>query len=426
MDLIQELESRGFLHQVTDRARFDAHLATGCRAMYCGYDPTADSLQIGNLVPLMMKAHAQRAGHKPVVVAGGATGLIGDPSGKSQERPLLGSQIVESHVAAQHPIFETILDFDEKRANAARWFNNQTWLGQTSMIEFLRDYGKHFSVNQMLTRENVRNRLEQREQGISFTEFSYGLLQAIDFLHLYTSEHVTIQVGGSDQWGNIVGGIDLVRRVTGAQVFGITAPLITRADGQKFGKTEDGSIWLTSERTSPFAYYQFWFSTADADLEDYLKIFTFLSLEDIREIVVIHKCRPEQRYGQRHLAYEATRLLHGDPVANRAVDVSKALFDGALSELFHEDLLTVFKAIPSSTHELGDLVNTGLAMTDLLLRTGICSSRREAREFLNAGAIRLNGQRVHIEERFTSDQLMSGEFTFISRGKKLRHLTRWI
>jgi len=422
--LLNTWAQRSYLHQVTDEQGLTEHLAAGSRGIYCGFDPTADSLQIGNLVPIMMLAHAQRAGHRPVVVAGGATGLIGDPSGKSQERPMLARERIQGNVDAQASIFRAVLRFDPTLPNPARWLNNIDWLGAVPTTEFLRDYGKHFSVNQMLQRDNVRLRLEREGQGISFTEFSYGILQAIDFGHLFVHENVTVQIGGSDQWGNIIGGIDLTRRVHSASVYGVTAKLITRADGQKFGKTESGSVWLSAGRTLPFAYYQFWLNATDADVGTYLKLFTFVELDEIDEILAEHRGEPGLRKAQHRLAREATRLLHGPEESADAERISTALFGGDVEALSLSELDAVFGAMSSSTYAL-DSLKQGVPVVDVLTMSGICGSKREARDMLSAGAIRLNGRLAREADFLMPTSLLGSRYALISRGKRVRHLTRW-
>jgi tyrosyl-tRNA synthetase len=308
-DFLTELSSRSLLHQASHEEALRAHLASGVRRAYVGFDPTADSLTIGNFIPIKLLMHWQRAGHQPVVVMGGGTGLIGDPSGKSAERQLLTRDAVEHNVERQRLIFERLLDFSG--STAALLHNNLDWLGQLSFIEALRDVGKHFSVNAMMQRDSVRERLHHREQGISYTEFSYMLLQSYDYLHLRRSHGVTVQMGGSDQWGNIVSGCDLVRRVLPDgqnQSFAVTAPLVTRSDGGKFGKSESGAIWLSPERTSPYAFYQFWLNTDDGDLLRYLRFFTFFSVEEIAELQAAHEKDPGARSAHRALARHMTEL----------------------------------------------------------------------------------------------------------------------
>ena len=433
---LSELEWRGQLYQTTDRPTLEAHLdaadpASGGRAVYCGFDPTADSLTIGNLVPIMLLRRFQQAGHTPVVLMGGGTGLIGDPSGKEAERTLRTPEEIDANIAGQRKIYESLLDFDPSRPNAAKLVNNHDWLGKISFLEALRDIGKHFSVNQMIQRDSVKSRLEDREHGISYTEFSYMLLQAYDFLHLYRDMHVTIQAAGSDQWGNIVSGADLIRRLEGhddkggALAFGLTAPLLVKSDGGKFGKTEQGAIWLSADRTSPYAFYQFWINADDADTSNYLRIFTDLPRQEIESLEQRHAAAPHQREAQRTLAREVTRLVHGPDALERAEAASQALFSGDVAGL---DLLTlreVFADVPHSDHDKADMGPEGLPLADLLAQSSLAKSKREAREFLSSGAVTLNGERVGPDDRLTADRLLHGHVALLRRGKKSWHVTRW-
>ncbi len=422
IDLLDELAWRGLLFQATDEAALRAHLEAAPRRLYAGFDPTADSLTIGNLVPLMVLVHARRAGHTPVVVMGGGTGLIGDPSGKSGERQLLSRERVEANMAAQRRIFDSLLGRVE--GGEPVLVNNLDWLAPLSFIEILRDVGKHFSVNEMIKRDSVRDRLEAREQGISYTEFSYMILQAYDFLHLFQTQEVTVQTGGSDQWGNIVSGVDLIRRAVEGEAFGLTAPLVTKSDGGKFGKTEGGAIWLTPERTSPFAYHQFWLNTADADVIQYLKIFTLLPRAEIERFEAEHAADPSARAAQRALAHHATALLHGEQAARRAEEAARALFTGDVASLDERTIDEVFAEAPSSQHsraELGD----GLPLVELLPRTTLARSKREARELLGAGSISVNGRKATADEVLTPEDLLHGSIALLRRGKKTWHATRW-
>ncbi|HEY6727002.1 MAG TPA: tyrosine--tRNA ligase, partial [Polyangiaceae bacterium] len=308
-DLLQDLAWRGLVHDSTDLEQLRQHLAEP-RRVYAGFDPSRDSLTIGNLVPLLLLKRFQLAGHTPVVVMGGGTGLVGDPSGKDSERQLLGPEQVAANVAAQRPIYENVLSFTGAAAGELR--NNLDWLGPLSFLQVLRDTGKHFSVNMMIQKDSIKSRLETRDQGISYTEFSYMILQAYDYLWLFQNAAVTVQLGGSDQWGNVVAGIDLVRRVERKEAHGLTVPLVTKSDGGKFGKTEAGAVWLTAKYTSAYAFYQFWLNTSDADLERYLKIFTFLSRQDIEALLARHAENPSAREAQRTLAEAVTSLVHGE------------------------------------------------------------------------------------------------------------------
>ncbi|TVQ63996.1 MAG: tyrosine--tRNA ligase [Phycisphaerales bacterium] len=421
-DLLHELKWRGLLHQATSEDDLRAHLAEP-RRIYCGFDPTAPSLTIGNLVPIMLLRHAQRAGHTPVVIMGGATGLIGDPSGKSEERRLLTPAQVDEHIAAQRRIFERTLDLTGERA--AVILNNHDWIGRLSFIEALRDVGKHFSVNAMMQKDSVRDRLHNREQGISYTEFSYQILQSYDFLRLRWDQKVTVQCGGSDQWGNIIGGVDLVRRVLREEVFGFTAPLVTKADGGKFGKSEAGAVWLTADRTSPYAFHQFWFNCDDRDVGRYLRMFTFLTLEEIEALEADHAANPGARSAHRALANHVTEFVHGEAERLRAEQAAQALFSGDVAGLDAATLDEVFAGAPSSEHPLGRLAGEGVGMVDLLVETGLAKSKREAREFLQNGSVSVNGDRVGPDDRLRESSLMHKTVALLRRGKKTWHVTRW-
>ncbi len=452
-DFIDELRWRGLFHQCTDEAGLRSHLSSGSRRAYCGFDPTADSLTIGNLVPILLLRHWQLAGHAPVVVVGGGTGLIGDPSGKSAERQLMTEERVRANVEAQTKIFERVLEFDGPRA--AKVTNNLDWLGKIGFIEALRDIGKHFSVNEMIKRDSVRDRLENREQGISYTEFSYMLLQAYDFLHLYRTMGVTAQLAGSDQWGNIVPGIDLIRRSLSAgahapsvtrglvtpppvgpgeegRAFGLTAPLVTKSDGGKFGKTESGAVWLSPERTSPYAFYQFWLNASDADAGKWVRFFTFLPHEEVEALEKVHETEPGKREAHRALARHMTTLLHGEPAMREAEAAAQALFSGDVAGLSLAALNEVFASVPSSKHRRDELTwarggaGGGVALVDLLPLTTLCKSKREAREHLSAGAVSVNGRVVGVDDRLTPEMLLHGSIAAVRRGKKAWHVMRWL
>lgn len=442
-DLLSHLRARGQFFQCTEEAALGAHLARaepkagGCR-LYNGFDPTADSLTIGNLVPIMLLRRFQAWGHTPFVLLGGATGLIGDPSGKEAERALRAEDEVAANIAAQQKIFESMLDFDPKRANRARLCNNYDWFKSIGFIEALRDIGKHFSVNEMIRRDSVRNRLEGRDHGISYTEFSYMLLQAYDFLHLFRAEGVTIQTAGADQWGNIVSGCDLIRRAVGhdaegkARSFGFTAPLLTKADGGKFGKTESGAIWLSHKRpsgapgTSPYAYYQFWLNAADADVRNFLRIFTEIETEELDALCARHEAAPQAREAQRTLAQHATTILHGEDAMLHAEHAAQALFSGDVASLELDVLSEVFAEVPHSDHDRASLSGEGVPIIDVLAQTTLASSKGEARKHLAAGAVFVNGRKVDAPEaRLTLADLLHGKVALLRRGKKTWHVTRW-
>jgi tyrosyl-tRNA synthetase len=422
-DFLAELRWRGLLHQCTDEEGLAKHLATPGRRAYVGFDPTADSLTIGNLVPIMLLRHFQRAGHTPVVLMGGGTGLIGDPSGKSAERTLQTREQVEANVSAQRVIFEGLLDFDGP--TGATIVNNADWLLKVGYIEMLRDIGKHFSVNMMIQKDSVRERLTSREQGISYTEFSYMILQSYDYLHLFRDAGITVQMGGSDQWGNIVAGGDLIRRVERAEAFGLTAPLVTKADGGKFGKTEAGAVWLTRERTSPYAYYQFWMNADDADVGRFLRIFTLLDRDTIEALEAEHAQAPHQRAAQKTLARESTLLLHGEAGLREAEATTSALFTGAVKELSEQQLRDAFAGAPSSEHAKAGL-SPGAPLVDVLAETSLVKSKREAKEFLASGAVSVNGEKAAPDRALTTADLLPGGVILLRRGKKQWHLTRWV
>jgi tyrosyl-tRNA synthetase len=427
--LFDELGWRGLLYQRTADDALDAHLRAAGRVGYCGFDPTADSLTIGNLVPILLLAHWQRAGHRPLVVMGGGTGLIGDPSGKDRERPLLSADQVEANIASQRRIFERLLDFDPAGPAPARILNNSTWLGEVRYLDFLRDVGKHFSVNAMIQKESVRERLENRDQGISYTEFSYMLLQAFDFLHLRRNFDCTVQMAGSDQYGNITAGVDLIHRTLGhaTEAFGFTAPLMTHADGRKIGKSEGGSVWLSANRTSAYAFFQYWINVSDADASPFLRRFTLLEREEIGELEAAHARSPEKRVAQRALAGHMTELLHGRAERARVEAASDALFgDGSLHSLDAATLHEMAAELPHSQHDLASLAGEGLPVVELLPATTLASSRREAREFLEKGAVGLNGRRVAVDHRLSEGDLLAGGLVFLRRGKKSWHATRWV
>lgn len=420
------LSWRGLFHQATHFEELSFHLTEKNQLIYVGFDPTADSLTIGNLIPILLLKHAQLAGHTPIVVMGGGTGLIGDPSGKSSERPLMGPEMVAENVKKQLHIFEKFLDFTPGPTQA-KCVNNLDWLQNLSYLELLREVGKHFSVNAMIQRDSVRERLNGREQGISYTEFSYMVLQAYDFYHLAKTQGVSIQMGGSDQFGNIVSGCDLIRRMLpGHSAFGITAPLLTKADGGKFGKTEKGAIWLTKDRTSPYQFYQFFMNTDDQDVIRFLKIFTFFSQEEIAALEQEHAKNPGARTAHQALAFAVTEMVHGKEAALQAESASRALFTGEIGHLSKELLEEIFTAIPKSEHPFSVLPGEGLPAVDILMLTSFVKSRREARELLSAGSILLNGEKVSEESRFVAGKLLHNSLLAIRKGKKHWFLIRFI
>jgi len=422
MHLLDDLAFRGLIHQQTNPEGLRAHLQTP-RVVYCGFDPTKDSLTIGNLVPILLLRRFQQAGHKPVVIMGGGTGMIGDPSGKDAERQLLTLEQIDKNIAGQRVTYERLLSFEGP--NAAILLNNADWLKNLGYLEVLRDIGKYFSINMMIQKDSVRDRLNNREQGISYTEFSYMLLQAYDFLHLFDHHQVTLQVCGSDQWGNVVGGIDLIRRKHQAEAFGLTAPLVTKADGGKFGKTESGAIWLHESRTSPYAFYQFWLNTPDSDVVKYLKIFTFLSHEELNRLEAEQTQNPGARAAQHALAEHMTELLHGAAGLEHAKSASQALFSGDVAGLPRGTLEELFQNAPSVKLPRAKLEGEGLLVADFLVEAGVVKSKREARELLSNNAISVSGKKAEAETRITSEWLLFGEIALVRRGKKTWHVARF-
>ncbi|MCP5041953.1 MAG: tyrosine--tRNA ligase [bacterium] len=428
---LTELEWRGLLHQ-TAGPGVEEHLASVPRVGYCGFDPTADSLGVGNLVALSIMRHFQAAGHRPILLQGGATGLIGDPSFKDAERSLLSEDEVRHNVECQAKIIRPLFRWqDEDPEGGARLVNNLDWWGGMGYVEVLRDVGKHFSVNAMIQRDSVRDRLHNRDQGISYTEFSYMILQAYDFLHLHRSYGCTVQISGSDQYGNIVSGMDLIRRDAAArgdaaESFAVTTPLMLKADGKKFGKSESGNIWLSADRTSPYAFYQFWINASDEDVGRFLRTFTLLGREEIEGIEAEHAEAPHRRYAQQELANDVTLAVHGADELARVQAATQVLFGkGALRDLDAQMLRDVFADVPHSTHAKTDLDKDGIALADFLPATTLAKSKREAREYLNNGAIAINGEKVGAHARLSSASLLHGETILIKRGKKLWHASLW-
>ncbi|WP_429075687.1 tyrosine--tRNA ligase [Aeromonas veronii] len=415
--LLDELTERGLVAQNSDPAALADHLATP-RTVYCGFDPTAGSLHIGHLVPLLMLRRFQLAGHTPVALVGGATGLIGDPSFKATERSLNSADTVQAWVASLSAQIRALLPAD-KGLSAPQLVNNGDWMGQMSALDFLRDIGKHFSVNAMLARESVRQRLARPDQGISFTEFSYALLQSYDFAVLHQRLGCTLQIGGNDQWGNITSGMDLTRRLHQAQVHGMTLPLITKADGTKFGKTEGGAVWLDPALTSPYAFYQFWLGTADEDVYRFLRYYSFMSLSEIDALEAEDAKRQGRKQAQQVLANELTELVHGKAALAAVQRISELLFSGDVTRLGESDLAQLAQdGMPSST------VSGETDLVSLLVSCGLANSRRIARELLAAGAISLNGVLKQDDQLSATDRLF-GRYLLLRRGKKQYHLVEW-
>lgn len=422
MSVIDELKWRGLLSQMT-HDDLPAILDRGPMTLYCGFDPTADSLHIGSMVPIMGLVHFQRAGHKPIALVGGATGLIGDPSFKATERQLLTREVVQHNVEGIRNQLERFLDFEGD--NSAVMANNLDWMEKWSYVDFLRDIGKHFSVNVMMSRESVKQRLTDRDQGMSYTEFSYTLLQSYDFLHLFDEHNCQLQIGGSDQWGNIVAGMDLTRRMReDAKTFGVTLPLVTKADGTKFGKSESGNIWLDPERTSPYKFYQFWINQSDADVVKYLKFFTLLSQERIAELEQQVADEPHRREAQKTLAQEVTRMVHGEDALANAMAASQAMFGGDLSGLDEATLMDVFSEVPSEEIDRATLT-AGTSLLDLLTERGIFHSKGEGRRMIKNGGLYLNSQRVESDKiSFSADSLLTENMAVVRKGKKNYYLLR--
>lgn len=416
MTVLEELRSRGLLAQTSDEEGLASHLAEAPRTLYCGFDPTADSLHIGNLVPLLTLRRFQEAGHRPILLLGGATGLIGDPSGRSDERSLNDTAVVAEWVDNIHRQVSGLLDFEGN--NPALIANNLDWTADLDVISFLRDVGKHFSVNAMIQRDSVRSRIERDGEGISFTEFSYMLLQAFDYLQLAERHGCSLQVGGSDQWGNIVSGMDLVRRKLAREAYALTVPLVTKADGTKFGKTAAGAVWLDGRKTSPYSFYQFWLNTADADVEHFLKIFTFVDLEDIARVMTEQAEAPHLRTAQRRLAMEVTRLVHGNDALASAERITAALFDGAIGTLTEADLEQLRQdGMDCST------VDADEGLLAAIAQAGLAPSRGQARKLVTGSGIRINGEVQTDPERCLDfADALYGRFYLLRRGKKNWHL----
>ncbi|HFE2389836.1 TPA: tyrosine--tRNA ligase [Staphylococcus aureus] len=408
--LIEDLKWRGLIYQQTDEQGIEDLLNKEQVTLYCGADPTADSLHIGHLLPFLTLRRFQEHGHRPIVLIGGGTGMIGDPSGKSEERVLQTEEQVDKNIEGISKQMHNIFEFGTD--HGAVLVNNRDWLGQISLISFLRDYGKHVGVNYMLGKDSIQSRLEH---GISYTEFTYTILQAIDFGHLNRELNCKIQVGGSDQWGNITSGIELMRRMYGqTDAYGLTIPLVTKSDGKKFGKSESGAVWLDAEKTSPYEFYQFWINQSDEDVIKFLKYFTFLGKEEIDRLEQSKNEAPHLREAQKTLAEEVTKFIHGEGALNDAIRISQALFSGDLKSLSAKELKDGFKDVPQVT-----LSNDTTNIVEVLIETGISPSKRQAREDVNNGAIYINGERQQdVNYALAPEDKIDGEFTIIRRGKK--------
>ena len=409
MDLLTDLEFRGQIYQNTDSEGLAERLAEGPITAYCGFDPTADSMTVGNLATIMLLCRVQRSGHRAIALVGGGTGLIGDPSGKSEERSLNTGDTVAEWSDNVRGELERFLDFDG--SNPALVVNNYDWLGDIQMIEFMRDVGKHFPISYMLAKDSVDSRLQS---GISYTEFSYMVLQAYDFLKLNEAYDCQLQIGGSDQWGNITAGIDLIRRSNGNKTYGLTGPLVTKADGTKFGKSEGGAVWLDAAKTSPYEFWQFWINAEDQKVIDYLKVFTFLEHDAIRQLEESVQNAPEKREAQRTLADEVTALVHSKEAAQQAERISHALFYGEFGALGEDEILQGFHDVPTHSME-----TESLPLVDLLVEAKVCSSKREARQDVQNGAIYINGDRcTELDRTLGTGDGLHGKYLIIRRGKK--------
>jgi tyrosyl-tRNA synthetase len=418
MNIYDELHWRGLVSDCTDAAELPKRLAAGPITLYAGFDPTADSLHVGSLVPLLVLRRFQLLGHHPIAVAGGATGSIGDPSGKSAERQLLTREVLNANIAGVKPQLARWLDFDAK-SNPAKLVDNADWTAPVSYLDFLRDIGKHFSVNMMVAKESIRARMEDRDVGISYTEFSYMLLQAFDFYHLCKDSNCELQIGGSDQWGNITAGIDLCRKKLGRHVFGLTQPLITKADGSKFGKTEAGTVWLDARRTSVYKFYQFWINSDDRDAIRYLKYFTFLPREEIEALEKKHAENPGVRDAHRALARAMTDLVHGEAATKEAARASEILFGGGLDGISESTFNEIVGEVPSKDIEKIRLDGAGQPLVELLVHSGLCPSKGQARKDLEGGGIYVNNAReANAQRNVTTGELLFGKHLLLRKGKR--------
>ncbi|MBN19902.1 MAG: tyrosine--tRNA ligase [Bdellovibrionaceae bacterium] len=425
MNIIEDLTKRNILKQITNTDLQD-HLQKESRTLYCGFDPTADSLHVGSLFPLLTLKRFQNAGHTPIAVVGGATGIVGDPSGKTSERPLLDLEQLQLNLKGIESVIKKFLSFEGK--NTAKIVNNADWFQPFSYLGFLRDVGKHFTVNHMLGKESVRTRLQDRDHGISYTEFSYMLLQAYDYYHLHKNANCTLQIGGSDQWGNITAGCELIRRMnaleekTSAPAYGLTHPLVMKADGSKFGKTESGTIWLDSKKTSPYQFYQFWIQTSDDDIIHFLDYFSFQSIEQINDLKQKVKTEPHLRAAQKSLAEEMTVMVHGEEELKNVIAASGALFGSSLQDLDSHTLLDVFSETPSTHKEK----KSPVLLIDLLVETGLCPSKGQARKDIKAGGIYLNNERTQDpEKQIKENDLIDQVFLILRKGKKNYHVVQF-
>ncbi|MDA8934604.1 tyrosine--tRNA ligase [Flavobacteriales bacterium] len=424
MNFVDEMKWRGMIHDIMPGTQ--EQLEKEMTSAYIGFDPTADSLHIGSLVQIMTLVHLQRAGHKPFALVGGATGMVGDPSGKSKERNLLSSDVLDYNVNCVHEQLARFLNFD-CGANSAEMVNNFDWFKEINFLDFIRDVGKHISVNYMMAKDSVKSRLET---GMSFTEFTYQLVQGYDFLHLYNAKNCKLQLGGSDQWGNIVTGTELIRRKARGEAFAITTPLIKKADGTKFGKTEGGNVWLDSKRTSPYKFYQYWLNSSDTDAKTYIKIFTLLDEAQINTLIAEHEAAPHLRVLQKALGKDVTIRVHSEEAYNRAVDASEILFgkntSDKLKNIEERDLLDIFEGVPQFEVDKKELT-AGLNIVDLLAqKSEVFSSNGEARRMLKSNAVSVNKEKVSEEKRLTNSDLLNDKYVLIQKGKKNYYLLKFV
>ena len=424
-NFIKELQWRGMLHDSMPTT--EEHLLESMRSAYVGFDPTSDSLHIGNLVPIMLLAHFQRCGHKPIALVGGATGMIGDPSGKSAERNLLDEKTLRYNQEAIKSQLSHFLDFSSNEENAAVLVNNYDWMKDFSFLEFIRDVGKHITVNYMMAKDSVKNRISsESKDGMSFTEFTYQLVQGYDFLHLFQNNNTSIQMGGSDQWGNITTGTELIRRIGGGKGYAITCPLITKSDGTKFGKSEGGNVWLDGKRTSPYKFYQYWLNASDEDAEKYIRIFTFLNKEIIDTLILEHKEAPHARLLQKKIGEEVTLLVHGKVAYENAIQASSILFGKStasdLKSLDEQTFLDVFEGVPQAKVTVSD-IEDGLDMIGALAaKTGFLASNGDARRALKENAISVNKEKVKEDFTISKEDLIANKYVLLQRGKKTYYL----
>ena len=418
MGIIEELEWRDLISDCTDREGLQERLAKGPITLYCGFDPTADSLHVGSLVPLLALRRFQLCGHHPIAVAGGATGSIGDPSGKTAERQLLTHELLKANIEGVKVQLGSFMEF-EGVENAAQLVDNADWTAPLSFLDVLRDIGKHFKVNAMVSKESVRARMEDRDVGISYTEFSYMILQALDFHYLCETQDCELQVGGSDQWGNITAGIDLIHRKQNRQAYGLTLPLITNADGTKFGKTESGAVWLDVNRTSIYQFYQFWVRVDDRDVVRYLKYFTFLSRDEVEELASQHEAEPHARIAHKALAREVTALVHGEEAVTEAIRASEILFGGELEGITEATFREVAGEVPTCELSTDRFGGEGLWLPELLHEAGLAQSRGQARKDVKGGGVYVNGKRIDDEQhKLTTSDLMFEKYVLLRRGKR--------